>query len=126
MKGPIYIADIFLCRLPKKTTKYDDTFLQLMLRYTRHISTKCLHSADVYHTAILVNFSDIADIFLCRLPKKTTKCDGTFLQLMLRYTRHIPTKCLHKDTGYPGEILQLLQLCREYSLSEFLKTGILS
>ena len=68
----------------------------------------------------------IADIFICRPLKRTTKRDDTFLQLMLRDTRHILTQCLHKDTGYPGEMLQLLQSCREYCLSEFFKTGILS
>ena len=43
------------------------------------------------------------NFFLCRPLKKTTKRNDTFLQLMLRYTRHISTKCLHQDTQYPGE-----------------------
>ena len=36
-EGTQYIADIFLCRPLKRTTTCDDTVLQLMLRYTRHI-----------------------------------------------------------------------------------------
>ena len=110
------------------------------------------HGADEYHSAILANFSDlsnvcnktsmsltnftdhctvkgpkyIADIFLCSPLKMTTKRDDAFLQLILRYTRLISTKYFHKDTGCPGEILQLIQSCREYCLSEFVKTDILS
>ena len=37
MKGPKYIADIFLCHPLKRTTKRDDTYLQFMLRYQTYI-----------------------------------------------------------------------------------------
>ena len=50
-EGTQYIADIFLC-LPLKRTTKDNTVLQLMLRYTRLVSTKRLHK----HAGILVKY----------------------------------------------------------------------
>ena len=50
-EGTQYISHIFLCSL-KRITTCDDTVLQLMLRYTRLVSTKRLHK----HVGILVKY----------------------------------------------------------------------
>ena len=56
VKGPKYIADIFLCRPLKRNTKREDTLLQLMLRCTRLISKKktcvqiCRYPEKQYHS----------------------------------------------------------------------------
>ena len=51
-EGTQYIADIFFCRPLKRTTTRDDTFLQVILRYTRLILTKRLHK----YAGILVKY----------------------------------------------------------------------
>ena len=52
------LADIFLYRSLKRTTKRDDTFFQLMLRYTRLISTKRLHK----HAGTLVKYYSYSNL----------------------------------------------------------------
>ena len=46
-----YVVDIFIFHPLKRGTTRDDTFLQLMLQYTRLISTKRLHK----HAGVLVH-----------------------------------------------------------------------
>ena len=72
----------------------------------------------------------IADIFLCRPLKKTTTCDDTVLQLMLRYTRLVSTKRLHKHAGILVKYYSYSNCVENIALSEFFKhiskTGNLS
>ena len=72
-EGTHYIADIFLFRPLKRTTKRDDTLLQLMLRYTRLKSTKHLHK----HAGILVKYycysNLVENIALSEFCKHTSK-----------------------------------------------------
>ena len=51
VKGPKYIADIFLYHPLKRTTKRDDTFLQFMLRYQTYMD-----KTFVKHAEILVKY----------------------------------------------------------------------
>ena len=71
----------------------------------------------------------IADIFLCR-PLKRTTCDDTVLQLMLRYTRLVSTKRLHKHAGILVKYYSYSNCVENIALSEFFKhiskTGNLS
>ena len=63
----------FLCRPLKMATKRDDSFAQLMLRYTRLISTKRLHK----HAGILVKYysycNRVENIALSESCKHTSK-----------------------------------------------------
>ena len=72
----------------------------------------------------------IADIFLCRPLKRTTTCDDTVLQLMLRYTRLVSTKLLHKNAGMLVKYFRYSNCAENIALSEFFKhiskTGNLS
>ena len=60
-------------------TKRDDTFVQLMLRYTRYILTKRLHK----HTGILVKYysysNRVENIALSEFCKHTSKTGSLFL-----------------------------------------------
>ena len=72
-EGTQYIVDIFLCRPLKRTSTRDDTFLHLILRYIRLISTKILHK----HAGILVNYysysNHVENIALSEFCKHTSK-----------------------------------------------------
>ena len=72
----------------------------------------------------------IADIFLCRPLKRTTTCDDTVLLLMLRYTRLVSTKRLHKHAGILVKYYSYSNCVENIALSEFFKqiskTGNLS
>ena len=87
-EGTQYIADIFLCRPLERTTIRDDTFLQLMLRYTRLISTKHLHK----HAGILVkyyNYSNLVEnIALSEFCKHTSKI-GNLSYIKLKRFAHL-------------------------------------
>ena len=63
----------------------------------------------------------IADIFLCRPLKRTTTCDDTVLQLMLRYTRIVSTKRLHKHAGILVKYYSYSNCVENIALSEFFK-----
>ena len=63
----------------------------------------------------------IAEIFLCRPLKRTTTCDDTVLQLMLRYTRLVSTKCLHKHAGILVKYYSYSNCVENITLSEFFK-----
>ena len=87
MKGPKYIADIFLCRPLKMATKREDTFVQLMLRYTWLISTKRLHK----HAGILVKYysysNRVENIALSEFWKHTSKTGSISYIKLKRFAR---------------------------------------
>ena len=63
----------------------------------------------------------IEDIFLCRPLKRTTTCDDTVLQLILRYTRLVSTKRLHKHAGILVKYYSYSDCVENIALSEFFK-----
>ena len=87
MIGTQYIADIFLCRPLERTSTRDDTFLQLMSRYTRLISTKRLHK----HVGILVKYYSysnlIENIALSDFCKHTSKTGNLSYIKLKRFAR---------------------------------------
>ena len=88
-EGTQYIADIFLCRSLKRTKKRDDTFLQLMLRYTRLISTKRLHK----HAGILVKYysysNRVENIALSEFCKHTSKTGNLSCIKLKKFARFL-------------------------------------
>ena len=94
MKGPKYIADIFLCRPLKMATKRDDTFVQLMLRYTRLISTKRLHK----HAGILVKYysysNRVENIALFEFCKHTSKTGNLSYIKLKRFAACVTAFCV--------------------------------
>ena len=87
VKEPKYIADIFLCRPLKMANKRDDTFVQLMLLYTRLISTKRWHK----HAGILVKYysysSRVENIALSEFCKHTSKTGNLSYIKLKRFAR---------------------------------------
>ena len=87
VKGPKYIADIFFCHPLKMATKPDYTFVQLMLRYTRLISTKRLHK----HAGILVKYYSysncVENIALSEFCKHTSKTGNLSYIKLKRFAR---------------------------------------
>ena len=63
----------------------------------------------------------IAGIFLCCPLKRTTTRDDTFLQFMLRYTRLVSVKRLHKHAGILVKYYSYSDLVENIALSEFCK-----
>ena len=85
--------------------------------------TNCYRSLHCEGTQYMV------DIFVCR-PLKRTMTDHTVLQLMLRYTRLVSTKRLHKHAGILVKYYSYSNCVENIALSEFFKhiskTGNLS
>ena len=86
-EGTQYIADIFLCRPLKRTTTYDDTVLQLMLRYTGLVSTKRLQK----HAGILVKYYSysncVENIVLSEFFKNISKTGNLSYIKLKRFAR---------------------------------------
>ena len=86
-EGTQYIADIFLCRPLKRTTTCNDTVLQLMLRYTRLVSTKRLHK----HAGILVKYYSysncVENIALSEFSKHISKTGNLSYIKLTRFAR---------------------------------------
>ena len=86
-EGTQYIADIFLCRPLKRTTTCDDTVLQLILPYTRLITTKRLHK----HAGILVKYYSYSNLVennaLSKICKHTSKIGNLSYIKLKRFAR---------------------------------------
>ena len=86
-EGTQYIVGIFLYRPLKRITTHDDTCLQLMLRYTRLISTKSLHK----HAGFLVKYYSysylVENSALSEFCKHTSKTGNLFYIKLKRFAR---------------------------------------
>ena len=86
-EGTQYIVDIFLCRPLKRTMTHGDTVSQLILRYTRLISTKRLHK----HAGILLKYyiySNLVEtIVLSEFCKHTSKTGNLSYIKLKRFAR---------------------------------------
>ena len=109
-------------------------FIQLCLANFSDLGNVCnnisVSLTNCYRSLHCEGTQYIADIFLCRPRKRTTTCDDTVLQLMLRYTRLISTKRLHKHAGILVKYYSYSNCVENIALSEFFKhvskTGNLS
>ena len=111
----MYIIELLLANFSDLSNVYNKTSVSL---------TNCHRSLHCEGTQY------IADIFLCCPLKRTTIRDDTFLQLMIRNTRLISTKRLHKHAGILVKYYRYSNLVENIALSEFCKhtakTGNLS